>query len=34
MRKYDCCFTQDSNWFRYRADAIIVEDDCVLFQAL
>ena len=27
----DCCFMRDKNWFRYRAAAIIVEDDCVLF---
>ena len=29
--KYDCGFTKEKNWFRYRAAAIIVEDDCVLF---
>ena len=28
--KYDCGFTKEKNWFRYRAAAIIVEDDCVL----
>ena len=28
---YDCGFTRDKNWFRYRAAAIIIEDDCVLF---
>ena len=28
---YDCGFTRDRNWFRYRAAAIIVEDGCVLF---
>ncbi len=28
--EYDCGFTKDNNWFRYRAAAIIVEDDCVL----
>ena len=28
---YDCCFTRDDNWFRYRSAAIIIEDDCVLF---
>ncbi|MBQ4128729.1 MAG: NUDIX domain-containing protein [Ruminococcus sp.] len=28
---YDCCFTHDNNWFRYRVGAIIIEDDCVLF---
>ncbi|HIX78331.1 MAG TPA: NUDIX domain-containing protein [Candidatus Fusicatenibacter merdavium] len=27
----DCCFTKDTNWFRYRAAAIIVEDGYVLF---
>lgn len=31
MSKLDCCIKQDSNWFRYRAAAIIVEDDCILF---
>lgn len=29
--KYDCGFTKDNKWFRYRAAAIIVEDGCVLF---
>lgn len=28
---YDCGFTKENHWFRYRAAAIIVEDDCVLF---
>ena len=28
---YDCGFTKENNWFRYRAAAIIVENDCVLF---
>lgn len=28
---YDCGFTKENNWFRYRAAAIIMEDDCVLF---
>ena len=28
---YDCGFTRESNWFRYRAAAIIIEDGCVLF---
>ncbi len=28
---YDCGFTRDKNWFRYRAAAIIIEDNCVLF---
>lgn len=27
----DCCITQDNQWFRYRAAAIIIEDGCVLF---
>ena len=27
----DCGFTKESNWFRYKACAIIVEDSCVLF---
>ena len=27
---YDCCLTKDNNWFRYRAAAIIVENNCVL----
>ena len=26
----DCGFTNEKNWFRYRAGAIIVEDGCVL----
>ncbi|MBQ4071248.1 MAG: NUDIX domain-containing protein [Clostridia bacterium] len=28
--EYDCGFTKENNWFRYRAAAIIVEDGCVL----
>ena len=28
---FDCCFTKENNWFRYRAGAIIVENGCVLF---
>lgn len=28
---YDCGFTKEKNWFRCRAAAIIIEDDCVLF---
>lgn len=28
---FDCGFQKGDNWFRYRAAAIIVEDDCVLF---
>ncbi|MDR2532906.1 MAG: NUDIX domain-containing protein [Oscillospiraceae bacterium] len=27
----DCCFTSDEKWFRYRAAAIIIENNCVLF---
>lgn len=26
----DCCITTGTNWFRYRAAAIIIEDGCVL----
>ena len=29
--EYNCGFAQDNKWFRYRAAAIIVENDCVLF---
>ena len=29
--EYDCCFTNENKWFRYRAAAIIVEEGCVLF---
>lgn len=28
---FDCGFTRESNWFRYRAAAIIMENGCVLF---
>ena len=28
---FDCGFTREEHWFRYRAAAIIVEDGCVLF---
>lgn len=28
---FDCGFTRENNWFRYRAGAIIVEDGYVLF---
>jgi len=31
MTNFDCCFIKENNWFRYRAAAIIVENDCVLF---
>ena len=29
--EYNCGFTKDNKWFRYRAAAIIVEDGYVLF---
>jgi len=29
--EYNCGFTTENKWFRYRAAAIIVEDGCVLF---
>lgn len=29
--EHNCGFTDGNQWFRYRAAAIIVEDDCVLF---
>ena len=29
--QHDCCFRDGDKWFRYRAAAIIVEDNCVLF---
>lgn len=28
---YDCGFTKENNWFRYRSAAIIIENECVLF---
>ena len=28
---FDCGFTKENHWFRYRAAAIIVENGCVLF---
>ena len=31
MKEYDCGFSKENTWFRYRAAAIIVEDGCVLF---
>ena len=27
---FDCGLTRENNWFRYRAAAIIVENDCIL----
>lgn len=29
--EFDCSFTKDNKWFRYRVAAIIIEDGCVLF---
>lgn len=29
----DCCFVTDNNWFRYRAAAIIIENECVLLAS-
>ena len=29
--KYDCCFTKESNWFRYRTGGILLHDDKMLF---
>ncbi|WP_133014169.1 hypothetical protein [Clostridium cuniculi] len=29
--KYDCGFTKENKWFRYRAAAIIIEKDHILF---
>jgi hypothetical protein len=29
--EHDCSFNKGKKWFRYRAAAIIVEDNCVLF---
>lgn len=31
--EYNCGFTRDGRWFRYRAAAIIVENGCVLFAS-
>lgn len=28
---FDCGFTTENKWFRYRAAAIIIENGCVLF---
>lgn len=30
---HDCGFTKENNWFRYRAAAIIIENECVLFAS-
>lgn len=29
----DCCFQDEKDWFRYRAAAIIIENDCVLLAS-
>lgn len=29
--QYDCGFTREQNWFRYRAAAIIIENGCILY---
>jgi ADP-ribose pyrophosphatase YjhB (NUDIX family) len=29
--EHDCGFSKDNSWFRYRAAAIIIENDCILF---
>ena len=29
--EYDCGFTRENKWFRYRAASIIIEDGYVLF---
>lgn len=31
--KIDCCFTDEKNWFRYRACAIIIENDAILMAS-
>lgn len=31
--EYDCGFTRENKWFRYRAAAIIIEDNYVLFAS-
>lgn len=31
--EYDCGFVKESNWFRYRAGAIIIEGESVLFAS-
>lgn len=28
---HDCGFTHENNWFRYRAAALIIENECLLF---
>lgn len=29
--KYDCCFTKENNWFRYRTGGILLHDNKMLF---
>ena len=31
MKEYDCSFEIENKWFRYRAAAIIIEENCLLF---
>lgn len=31
--EYDCGFTRENKWFRYRAGAIIIEDEYILFAS-
>lgn len=31
--EYDCGFTRENKWFRYRAAAIIIEDEYILFAS-
>lgn len=33
-KEYNCGFTNDNKWFRYRAADIIVEGDYVLFAGI
>lgn len=30
MLALECCFTKENYWFRYRAGAIIIENNCIL----
>lgn len=30
MTEKDCCFTNENYWYRYRAAAVIIEDNCIL----
>ena len=29
--KYDCCFAQGNNWFRYRTGGILIHNNRMLF---